>query len=78
MQHKRLILSLTLALCLAAVNARGDEETAADEETDTTTEPSNIEGWEEEDPENENWTWWGMGYESRRPSVGPGSSGGKR
>ena len=93
MQQKRLILSLALALSLATVNAWGDEEAAVEEESDTTTESSNIEGWVEEQ-EDHTWTWFGMGYESRReaasnqpgrssagsggPSVGPGSGGGKR
>lgn len=55
-----------LAVSLAAGNARGAEETSGTPATDDTApRASNMESWQEED-RKDSWTWFGMGYESRK------------
>jgi len=55
-----------LLLSLAAGHARA--EGPATESAKAHTPASNIEGWYEDESEDDpkgNWTWFGMGYESR-------------
>jgi hypothetical protein len=82
MQSKRLsrfslpsLLAGGLLLSLAAGNAWAETE-AAGAEPDPA---SNIEGWiveeDADDPKN-NWTWFGMGYESRISGTGGSAAAG--
>lgn len=77
----QLLLTLLFAMT-PAVNAyaedAGDASSTANE---SVAEPSNMQSWEEEDHRS-NWTWFGMGYESRRSfsekkgASNPAASGG--
>lgn len=76
MQSKRLILILSLMLSMTAVSAWGAEEPVVDEEEGSTSlQPSNIEGWEEDESEP---SFFGMGFETRNLGVAPpgGAPGG--
>ena len=64
-------------LFLAAGNAWA--ETMQDGSTPAST--SNIEGWDVEEEENspqDNWTWFGMGYESRASGNQGSTAAGSR
>ncbi|MEN8178823.1 MAG: hypothetical protein ABFS39_09395 [Pseudomonadota bacterium] len=74
MRLERLVLTLTLFLALAAGSAWADE-TPVDTPNDSPT-PSNIEGWDEDADKDDNWTFFGMGYESRQAASGATSASG--
>ncbi|MDJ0807137.1 MAG: hypothetical protein QNJ78_09930 [Gammaproteobacteria bacterium] len=77
MLSERLVLALVLILALGVGNAWADE---ADANTpDDRSQPSNIEGWDvDEDEDEKGWTWFGMGYAARQAlsSSGDTSAGG--
>ena len=58
---------LALAVSLAAGNVLGAEDTSGASGTDDNAPgtATNMESWQEED-RKDSWTWFGMGYESRR------------
>lgn len=70
------LLTLTLFLALAAGNAWA-EETAGNDTPDSSSQPSNIDDWDEDvhEPDND-WTFFGMGFESRQAASGASSAGG--
>ncbi len=82
--YKSLMTLLGLA---ATLNVWGADATSATADTDgTASQTSNMQSWQE-DERKDNWTWFGMGYESRRslsdrggaaaPGTGGGGGGGK-
>lgn len=85
--HRTAYLSLlTLAISLASANVRGAEETGNTPVTEETApRTSNMESWQDEEERKGSWTWFGMGYESRRSATsvtapgggGTGGGGGK-
>ncbi len=68
------LLTLTLFLAMAANGALADETAASP--PDTSTQPSNIEDWDEDVDEHNDWTFFGMGYESRQAASGTASASG--
>jgi hypothetical protein len=77
------ICLLTLFGMTATVNVWGEEGAAADADGHTSTpQTSNMQRWQEDD-RKDNWTWFGMSYESRRSfteskgAASPGGGGGK-
>jgi hypothetical protein len=79
--HRTAYLSLlALAVSLASANVRGAEETGNTpviEEAAPRT--SNMDSWQDEESRKGSWTWFGMGYESRRSAASvaaPGGGGG--
>lgn len=78
------ILALTLCLPLGNVwCAEAIEDVAGNDVTAPGPKTSNMESWQE-DERKDSWTWFGMGYESRRasstpqgsPAAGTGGKGG--
>ncbi len=75
------VLTLLLLLAAGVLHAAeaGDESNATRKDE---AESSNMQSWQDDwrsDEKNRGWTWFGMGYESRRASsesAGGGSSGG--
>jgi hypothetical protein len=60
-------LMLLIGLSTTANVWAAESETATtDSGDDTASQTSNIQSWQEKDRRNNNWTWFGMGYESRR------------
>lgn len=75
-------LLLTLLTVMAPLaNAADEDAVDASATTEAAVEPSNRQSWEDDDRVN-NWTWFGMGYESRRSfsemkgAANPASPGG--
>ena len=60
----QLLLSLLIAMT-PAVSAIAEETLDSSAVNESAEESSNMQSWEDEDHRN-NWTWFGMGYESRR------------
>ncbi len=79
--NKPIQLALMLFALIPAVNAYAEEPTEASDIEATPRQSSNIRSWEE-DEQGDNWTWFGMGYESRhsfskgKGATSPGSGGG--
>jgi hypothetical protein len=79
-RSSQLLFSLLLAMA-PAVNAYAEEANDASVKEEAPLESSNMQSWEEDERQS-NWTWFGMGYESRRSSSkangasAPGSGGG--
>lgn len=69
------VLTSLLAIIMAMGNAWGEKQVTGDNDLNTSPQYANIESWGEED-EDETWTWFGMGYESRRPGSGIATSSG--
>jgi hypothetical protein len=65
------ILTILLLLSMGQLCADdGVENDAIDTDRE---QPSNMESWQEgwqNDEKNSDWTWFGMGYESRRAASG--------
>ncbi|MEJ2394751.1 MAG: hypothetical protein P8Z77_08200 [Candidatus Thiodiazotropha sp.] len=60
-------LMLLIGLSSTANVWAAESETAnADSGDDTASQTSNIQSWQEKERRDDNWTWFGMGYESRR------------
>jgi hypothetical protein len=93
MTLKQLITSLILCLALGQGYAWAEETpvSATDDVTEDTSTVSHVEAWEDETSQDDDWTWFGMGYESRKssmevqgpgnpaaPSSGRGGSGGRK
>ncbi|MEJ2466107.1 MAG: hypothetical protein P8045_10445 [Candidatus Thiodiazotropha sp.] len=79
-------LMLLIGLSSTANVWAAESETAnADSGDDTASQTSNIQSWQEKERRDDNWTWFGMGYESRRsfseakgaPASGAAGGGGK-
>jgi hypothetical protein len=74
---------LTLFLLLAVGNLRAADESGGSDNTDSgESQSTNMQSWQEEwrdDKKESGWTWFGMGYESRRAfsdsRAGAGSGG---
>lgn len=77
----------SLALIMASSNAwsaEAIEDTAGKDVNDHRPQTSNMDSWQEDERRN-SWTWFGMGYESRRassipqgsPAAGAGGKGGQ-
>ena len=81
----RNVCYIPLAMLLgmtAALNVWGEETAAgATDAADPSPQTSNMQSWQS-DERQDNWTWFGMGYESRRSftdakgGVTPGAGGG--
>ena len=75
-------LLLTLLIAVTPVlPAFAEDASDASTTSESVDEPSNMQSWEDDDHRN-NWTWFGMGYESRRSfsekkgAGNPAASGG--
>ncbi|MGD9169912.1 MAG: hypothetical protein PVI97_07615 [Candidatus Thiodiazotropha sp.] len=72
--HRCLSKGILTILLLLAVGLVYAVDSANDEAIETDTDqPSNMESWQEgwqTDKKKDGWTWFGMGYESRRGSFG--------
>lgn len=74
MRSEQLLLTLLLFLALAAGSAWADE--APVDSSEDTSRPSNIEGWDVDPQEEEdNWTFFGIGFESRQAISGQNAAG---
>ena len=70
MTAKQLLISMIFFTALVCSNAWAEETPAAAGPIPADATPiSHIEGWDEEAPQEDSWTWFGMGYESRRSSM---------
>jgi len=59
------VLALLITALPVSLWAADDAVGAASAASPTAEAPSNRQSWQEDDRENR-WTWFGMGYESRR------------
>ncbi len=81
MRNSKPILLLLLISTAMATNAWAEETPGAVNADEAPEQSSNMQSWEDED-RKDNWTWFGMGYESRRSfsdmngTPGTGASGG--
>jgi hypothetical protein len=64
------VLTSLLAMLMVMGNAWGEREFTRDDSSDTSPQLANIEGWGVEEESDDPWTWFGMGYESRKPGSG--------
>jgi hypothetical protein len=75
MQRTVYLSLLALAVSLASASVRGAEETGNETGSESTApRTSNMESWQTEEDRRDNWTWFGMGYESRRAASPVGGS----
>jgi len=81
------VLALLITVLPVSLWAADDAVGASSAPSPTAEAPSNRQSWQEDDRENR-WTWFGMGYESRRSfsemkgastpaATGGGSPGGQ-
>lgn len=67
---KPIICLIYVLILFASVgNAWGERQVARNVSAGDSPQRIEQDGWEEEDPPDESWTWFGMGYESRKPSI---------
>ena len=68
------LLALTLFLAMLSSSVWADETQTG--ETNDLTQSSNIEGWHDNEEEDDRWTFFGMGYEERMAGSGAASGSG--
>ena len=71
-------LACLFVMLTAVGNAWGDRQFTRDDSSGDSPQRINVDSWGDEEPPEDSWTWFGMGYESRKPGAGPIAASGAR
>jgi len=71
-------LTCLLIVLTAVGNAWGERQSTRDDGSEDLPRPVNQDSWGDEERNEDSWTWFGMGYESRTPGAGNLAATGNR